>query len=195
MAGSDETNPQIWELLDDRLLQACYVWDLRARQYRHPESGKEGEFYYIDSRDWVIVVARTTENKLVFIQQFRWGSNELSWELPGGIIDHGEDPVAAGLRELQEETGYVARSGRLIGQCQPNPAILNNHAHIVFADQVMLGGDGTDWDEHEEIEVKLLSDAEAFTWAESYAIGHALALVALLYYRLRVLDLEGHAPA
>ena len=136
--------PQIWEKVDDRLLNACKVWDLRARRYRHPQNGKEGEFYYLDSRDWVIVVARTRSGQIVMVRQFRWGSDELSWELPGGIIDKGEDPVEAGLRELAEETGYVAKTGRLIGGCQPNPAILNNHAHIVFAEDAELSEAGTD---------------------------------------------------
>ena len=103
--------PVRWDLVDDRLLRSCRVWDLRARQYRHPISGKEGEFYYIDSRDWAVVVARTKAGKLVLVRQFRWGSDELSWELPGGIVERGEDPVEAGLRELREETGYAAASG------------------------------------------------------------------------------------
>jgi hypothetical protein len=54
------SEPSRWELIDDQLLNPCRVWDLRARRYRHPNTGKEGEFYYIDSLDWVIVVARTT---------------------------------------------------------------------------------------------------------------------------------------
>ena len=126
-----------WQLVkrfkDDKLLNACRVWDLRARRYRHPKKGTEGEFYYIDSRDWVIVIARTRAGELILVRQFRWGIDALSWEFPGGIIDAGEDPVAAGLRELREETGYVAESGRLIGHCRPNPAILNNYCHIVFS--------------------------------------------------------------
>ena len=60
MSPMDESGaPARWDLLDDKLLTACRVWDLRARRYRHPTKGNEGEFYYIISRDWVIVIART----------------------------------------------------------------------------------------------------------------------------------------
>ncbi|MDQ8194613.1 NUDIX hydrolase [Coraliomargarita sp. SDUM461004] len=176
--------PACWEVLDDRLLNACCVWDLRERRYRHPKTGKEGDFYYIDSRDWVIVVARTVEGELLLIRQFRWGANELSWELPGGIIDAGEDPVKAGLRELQEETGYVAKTGRLIGHARPNPAILNNFCHVVLAEEVVLDVSGTDWDEHEEIEVCVLPEATVMQWVRECKIGHALALNGLLFYQL-----------
>ena len=186
MAGEadDTTRPSEWKLLDDRLLTPCRVWDLRARRYHYPGSGDDSEFYYIDSRDWVIVVARTHSGELVLIRQFRCGSNALSWEFPGGIIDPGEDPVEAGLRELREETGYIASGGHYIGRCRPNPAILNNQCHFVFADAVEPGADGTDWDEHEEIEVRVLSESEALEWARGHTIEHALALTALFYYRL-----------
>jgi ADP-ribose pyrophosphatase len=187
VAPQDETHaPPRWEMLDDKLLAACRVWDLRARRYRHPKSEKEGEFYYLDSRDWVIVVARTAVGELLMVRQFRWGSDALSWEFPGGIVDAGEDPVAAGLRELREETGYVARSGRLIGTCSPNPAILNNQCKIVFADDVVLAKEGTEWDEHEEMEIRAVPEAELFQWARDCQISHALALTGLLFYQLKV---------
>lgn len=185
MPASDlEQAPALWQQMDDRLLQSCRVWDLRARRYRLPHQGKVGEFYYIDSRDWVVVVARTPQGELLMVRQFRCGSAALSWEFPGGIIDAGEDPVVAGLRELREETGYQAQSGRLIGHCRPNPAILNNTCHIVFADQVQLTDSGTDWDEHEQLELRLMLEADVFQWVKDNQIGHALALVGLLYYQL-----------
>lgn len=176
--------PPRWDLIDDTLLNPCRVWDLRMRRYRHPHNGKEGEFFYLDSRDWAVVVARTVEGDLVLVRQFRWGSDELSWELPGGIVDAGEDPVAAGLRELQEETGYVAECGRLIGHCSPNPAILNNTCQVIFADNCRLADEGTDWDEHEEMEIRVIPEVEVLQWAKDCKIGHALALVGLMFYQL-----------
>ena len=85
--GTADKAPPRWDIVGDSLLQECRVWDLRSRRYRHPVSGNEGDFFYIDSRDWAVVVARTVEGALVMVRQFRWGSDELSWELPGGIID------------------------------------------------------------------------------------------------------------
>lgn len=182
--GKDLGAPLRWEMLNDRLLNDCRVWSLRERIYRHPGSGKEGDFFYLDSRDWVIVVARTKAGELMMVRQFRFGIDDLSWELPGGIIDKGEDPVEAGLRELLEETGYRAKSGRLIGRSQPNPAILNNSCYFVFAEEIELDPSGTDWDDHEEIEYRLLPETTVMDWVRAHRIGHALALNALLYYRL-----------
>ncbi|WP_269522216.1 NUDIX hydrolase [Coraliomargarita parva] len=183
MSGPEDELPR-WELLSDELSFQARVWDLRTRRYRQPLTGQEGDFYYLNSSDWAIVVARTKAGELVMIRQFRWGVDDFTWEFPGGVIDEGEDPVVAGLRELQEETGYVAQSGRLIGSCSPNPAILNNKCHVIFADQVELGETGTDWDEHEEIEVRIIPEAEVMDWARNNRIGHALAMMGLLYYQL-----------
>ena len=184
--------PLRWELLSDQLNFSCRVWELRTRRYRHPTNAKEGDFYYLNSRDWVIVVARTIDGDLIMVRQFRWGSDALSWELPGGIIDSGEDPVQAGLRELKEETGYVAEKGVVLGQCSPNPAILNNQCHVVFAEQCQLSQDGTNWDEHEELEVRVLPEAEVMQWVAECKIGHALALVGILFYRTKVTE-QGQA--
>ena len=126
------------------------------------------------------------DNQLIMVRQFRWGMDGLSWELPGGIVDAGEDPVAAGLRELQEETGYVAEHGVHLGSCSPNPAILNNRCHVVFADNVRLDGGGTNWDEHEEMQVQAVPVEEVLEWARECRIDHALALVGLLYFQLKI---------
>ena len=183
--------PVRWERLADDPLHDCRVWSLCRRRYRHPRNGREGEFFYINSRDWAMVVARTPGGGLVLVRQFRFGSDDFSWEFPGGIVDAGEDPVAAGLRELEEETGYVAERGRVIGTCRPNPAILNNRFHVIFAENARPGGNGTAWDEHEEMEIRDVPEADVFRWAVEGAITHALALNGLLYYRLNVVERAG----
>ena len=175
--------PSRWGIIHDHLLQECRVWDLHVRRYRNPTTSKEGDFYYLDSRDWVIVLARTISGEFILVRQFRCGVDDLSWELPGGIIEKNEDPVVAALRELQEETGYIAQSGRVIGHCRPNPAILNNFCHFVFVEDAMLGASGTNWDEHEEIEVRVLPEATMLEWANDCKIGHALAINALFFYQ------------
>ena len=57
---------------------------------------------------------------------------------------------------------------------------------MIFADNCRLSGEGTDWDEHEEMEVRVIPEAEVMQWAKECQIGHALALVGLLYYKLEL---------
>ena len=88
----------------------------------------EGDFYVLDTNDWVNVIALTPDHEIVLVRQFRYGSKEQSLEPPGGVVERGEDPLVAGLRELQEETGYVGELPELLGVVRPNAAILSNRA-------------------------------------------------------------------
>jgi 8-oxo-dGTP pyrophosphatase MutT (NUDIX family) len=115
------------------------------------------------------------------VNQFRYGMDDFSWEIPGGVIERGEDPVAAGLRELEEETGYVGNSARLLGSVNPNPAIMNNRCHLVLVENVVLTTELA-WDPDEEIEVMSLPVDEVYAWAQSGRITHSLVLNALLLF-------------
>ena len=102
----------------------------------HPRTSQKKRFSVIDADDWVNVVAITRDEKVVLIKQFRVGTGEVSLEIPGGIIDPGEEPLAAGVRELREETGYTGGTWRIAGRVRPNPALMQNWLWTIFADGV-----------------------------------------------------------
>jgi ADP-ribose pyrophosphatase len=170
-----------WEKGASRSLAATRIFDLRGVQFRHPARGTEREFVVIDAPDWVNVLALTPDHRLVMVNQFRYGIDAFSWEIPGGMIDAGEDPVAAAVRELQEETGYVGTSARLLGSVNPNPAIMNNRCHLVLVENV-VSKEAQEWDDDEEIELTTLPVDEVYAWGQSGRITHSLVLNALLLF-------------
>lgn len=143
--------------------------------------GTERDFYVVHSPDWVNVIALTQDRQLVLVRQFRFGVDDLSVEIPGGVMDPGEEPIAAGLRELREETGYVGKNARIIGRVHSNPAILSNACHFVFVEDVVRSAE-LHWDADEEIEVITMPVDEAYKWAYSGRITHSLVLDALLCF-------------
>lgn len=170
-----------WEKGASRSLAATRIFDLRGVEFRHPVRGTQREFVVIDAPDWVNVLALTPDHRLVMVNQFRYGIDAFSWEIPGGMIDVGEDPVAAAVRELQEETGYVGTSARLLGSVNPNPAIMNNRCHLVLVENVVLK-EAQEWDDDEEIELTTLPVDEVYAWGQSGRITHSLVLNALLMF-------------
>src|SRR5262245_39801555 len=124
--------PARWEKRGHKIQAKTVVFDVRSVNYRHPVRGTEKDFIVMHAPDWVNVLALTRDGQLVLVRQFRFGIDAFSLEVPGGVMEAGEDPVEAGLRELREETGYTGARARLLGIVHPNPAIQSNRFHVVF---------------------------------------------------------------
>lgn len=174
--------PQRWEKLGQTLQTHTRIFDVQSVRYRHPGRKTERDFVVIDAPDWVNVIALTPDHQLVLVRQFRYGTDEFSLEIPGGVIERGEDPVAAGLRELREESGYRGANARLLGSVHPNPAMQNNRCHLVFVEGVQRRDD-LEWDEDEEFEIVTMPVEDVYQLAYSGGITHALVMDGLLLFR------------
>lgn len=167
---------------------ATRIFTLRRRRCEsvtHP--GRGGEFVYLDCPDWVNVVAITPDRELVMIEQFRYGTLEVTLELPGGMVDPGEDPLPAGVRELVEETGFEPEPGAagasLIGRFGSNPPIMNNDTHVVLVPRAVPTGVQS-LDPHEEIVVRCIPLERLDGLIASGIIRHSIVLAALCTWRV-----------
>ncbi|HTX67301.1 MAG TPA: NUDIX hydrolase [Opitutaceae bacterium] len=173
--------PARWEKTGRTLHASCQVFDVLHARFRHPARGRERDFVVIDAPDWVNVIALTSDHRLVLVRQFRFGIDDFSLEIPGGVMERGEDPVAAAQRELREETGHTGRRSRVLGAVHPNPAIMNNVCHLVLVEEAERTA-ALSWDHDEEIEVLTAPVDEVLGWARTGRIRHALVLDALLLF-------------
>ena len=145
-------------------------------------SGKPYQAYVFEFDSWANVVAITKNNEVVLVKQYRHGVQEVLLELPGGVVDDGENPLEGAKRELMEETGYAAGNIIEIGRLYPNPAIQQNTLYCYLATDVELTG-VQHLDDAEEIEVCLVPLDELVEMARRGKFLHALN-VAVLFQAL-----------
>jgi ADP-ribose pyrophosphatase len=140
--------------------------------------------------DWASIVPVTQDGKFVFVRQYRSGIDAPTLEVPGGIIDEGQTPADAAMRELREESGYGGGRLTRLGANRPNPALQDNWHHMFLLVGAERIGE-PQFDHGEFCEVVLLTREEIRNCVRNGDITHALVLLALS----RAFDLLDRKPS
>lgn len=101
--------------------------------------------------DAVAIVAVAADERVVFVRQARPAVGAELLELPAGLIDEGEEPLAAAQRELREETGLRGGNWRELASFWTSPGFANQRVTVFVADGLEEGE--PEPDEREELEV------------------------------------------
>ena len=173
----ENDRPRPWITLSSEALGNYPIFELSRSRLRSPLSGREHAFLRLDCPDWVNVIAVTHDGRLVLVEQYRHGTDEMTIEIPGGAVDPGESPATSAGRELEEETGYRATELIEIGRVDPNPAFLSNRCWTYLA--IGCRKDGTvNLDPSEEIEVSLAPLQDFGRLIDEGVITHSLVIAA-----------------
>jgi ADP-ribose pyrophosphatase len=122
-----------WRRVGSEKVADCRVFQVRRDRSINPRDQTEHDFFRIEAPDWINIIPLTRDDEVVMIEQYRHGTNEVTLEIPGGMVDEGESSEGAAARELLEETGYEASPVVLLGRTRPNPAIQNNWLYSFLA--------------------------------------------------------------
>ena len=188
---NEQPNIPHWQIERSEELVDARIFKVRRDYSRNPATGKTSQFYVLDSQDFVNILPITPDGQVLLVAQFRHGTGRVSLETPGGLVEPGELPEAAAARELREETGYTASAFRYLGSSDVNPAFMNNRFTAIVAEHAVQT-DPTAWDEHEELEPRLVPLSQIPQLVRDGTITNPYSLLPLCWYLLEQAQ-SGHA--
>ncbi|MDR0389797.1 MAG: NUDIX hydrolase [Spirochaetaceae bacterium] len=176
-------NKLVWSVQNQKKVFSCPVFSVRDIVSLSP-GGDRAHFSVIDAADWAIIIPlleKDGRKYFVMVRQWRHGTQTISLEFPGGVIERGEDPLAGARRELLEETGYSAGKIQKLGELSPNPAIMSNRVHFFMGTELVDSGKQS-LDEDEFVEIELTPEEEVIRAIGQPPYVHALMASALSFY-------------
>lgn len=180
-ATPDSHDDLVWTLDRSERLQQTRIFDV-SRQWARAPDGAVEDFYVLAMPDWVQIVPLLSDGRFLMVEQFRHGTRRVTLEFPAGIVEPGETPLECAVRELEEETGYVAGSAEIIGRVDPNAALQDNELFIAVLRD--CEPDGTvDPDPGERIRPRIVHPTEVDGFIERGAFRDAYGIIAWDFYR------------
>lgn len=176
-----------WSVVQENKEYKTPIFNLLKRKMRLEavDEKNEGEFYVLKAPEWVNVIPITLDQEIVLVEQYRYGVEQPTLEVPGGMVDAGEEPLKAIQRELIEETGYHSENWKSLGKVSANPAIMTNFTHLYLArDCEFRGIEEAGGDLHERINVHTLPIEDFLSLVEKDIIHHTIVVAAVAKYLL-----------
>ncbi|MFC4599158.1 NUDIX domain-containing protein [Cohnella hongkongensis] len=132
-----------------------------------------------------VAVLALLDGRMLVVEQFRKPLEKVQVEIPAGKLDPGEQPEAAAIRELEEETGYRARSIRHLHSFSTSPGFAEEVLHLYVTEDLEPGE--AHLDEEEFLTCEAVTLEQALAYIAEGRICDAKTLLAVYAWRLREL--------
>jgi ADP-ribose pyrophosphatase len=124
------------------------IIDLTIDHVEYP-SGNKSIREIVEHPGGAVVVCLFENNDILLVKQYRHPFGKEVIELPAGKLDLNEDPLHCAQRELQEETGYAAKSWKKLTSMLASPGFCNEVLHIFLAQDILESEKGQALEEGE----------------------------------------------
>jgi ADP-ribose pyrophosphatase len=149
-------------------------------------NGRTSKRELIEHPGAVAVIAITSENKILMVEQYRKALERSLVEIPAGKLEKGEAPEYTAMRELEEETGYTADKLELIQSFSTSPGFADEVVHLYSATGLKKSTSEALLDEDEFVELMEVSLQEAEEMVKNQRIYDAKTAFAVLWVKERL---------
>lgn len=126
-----------------------------------------------------VVIVAEKDNKILMVQQYRYPTKEVLYELPAGKLDKlNEDILSAAKRELEEETGHIAKEWKSLGFIWTSPGFCNEKLYLFKATDLAFKGQHLD--EGEILDYISIDKDKVFNMIKNGEINDAKTISALM---------------
>jgi 8-oxo-dGTP pyrophosphatase MutT (NUDIX family) len=126
-----------WKILNSQNVFQHSWYTLRQDTVQLPDGRILDDYFVSVRRDVVLIFALNPEQQVLFVRQYKHGAQKILYELPGGYVDEGEQPLHAAKRELLEETGHTADELQLLAEVHGNPTRDTDTFYLYLAENVI----------------------------------------------------------
>jgi len=172
----DESNPWITKT-NQQVYESAWI-KVTKRDVINP-AGNDAIYSVVHFKNLAIgIFPLDKEYNTWLVGQFRYPTNEYSWEIPEGGGKMDTNPVESASRELKEETGIIAKDYTELMQMHLSNSATDEVAIVYVATN--LSFTEAEPEESEQLQVKKLHLNEAFDWVMQGKIKDAISVAAIL---------------
>jgi 8-oxo-dGTP pyrophosphatase MutT (NUDIX family) len=140
-----------WKVFGERTIYDNQ-WVRLVKVDVQPPNGQRFEHHVVRLQRVILTVVLDDADRVLMMWRHRFATNEWGWELPGGIVDQGEDAAGTAVREVEEETGWRPEAVEHLVSFQPMPGMVDTPHEVYLGHGAVKVGEPTDIEEAARIE-------------------------------------------
>ncbi len=164
------------QILSKTIVYNAYAFSVENLHVKLPDD-REKDYNLVRHSDSVTIIPMDSDGNIWFVNQFRMGCERILLELPAGVMDAGETPLDAAMREVREETGMAAGQMIHLGSVYLAPGYSSELNHVFLATELYPAP--LEMDEDEFLDVEKYPAGEALLLAQQARLQDSKSLAAL----------------
>jgi ADP-ribose pyrophosphatase len=165
------------------LAYSAHIFDIYNDYLTLPD-GKQVVYDYIDHVPGACILPVDESGRIILVSQYRNSIDDITYEVPAGCMDKDESPEQCAVRELQEETGYIANEVEFITKTVLAIGTSNEQTYIYIGRNLTRGK--LHRDNEEFLNVHVLTKEEIMNMIKAGKIVDSKTLIAIYAYFLRI---------